>query len=76
MRETVNGERCDVLDVSLHEPLEAVTDADDVHAFEPGADGGGRDDAVDARGGTAADQYRQSLMVFHCNRFYRRFLSV
>ena len=35
MREMrVDGERADVVDVALHEPLEAVLDAEDVHAFE------------------------------------------
>ena len=29
-------ERRDVLDVALHEPLEAVADADDLDAFERG----------------------------------------
>ncbi len=52
----VDGERRDVVDVALHDPLEAVADADDVDAFELGADGGRADDAVDAGGRTAADE--------------------
>ena len=55
----------DVVDVALHEPLEAVADAEDVEPFEPGADGRRADDAVDAGGGAAADQDGEPLMMFH-----------
>ena len=50
-----------VLDVALHDPLEAVADADDLDAFEPAADGRGADDAVDAGGGAAADENCEPL---------------
>ena len=55
----------DVIDVPLHQPLEAVADADDVEPFEAGADGGRGDDAVDAGGGSAADEDGEPLMMFH-----------
>ena len=42
----VDGQRHDVVGVALHDPLEAVADAEDVDAFEAGADGGGADDAL------------------------------
>ena len=47
----LDGQRRDVVDVALHDPLEAVADADDVDAFELGADRRRADDAVDAGGG-------------------------
>src|SRR5207302_1835861 len=44
----LDGQGGDVLDVALHDPLEAVADAQDGHAVERATDGGGADDAVDA----------------------------
>jgi hypothetical protein len=41
-----DGKRRHVIDVPLHDPLEAVANAEDIDAFEPGADRGGADDAV------------------------------
>ena len=35
-----------MIDVALHDPLEAVAEPDDLEAFELGADGGGADDAL------------------------------
>ena len=61
----VDGERRDVFDVPVHQPLEAVAHADDVHAFERGADGRGADHAVDAGGGSTADQDGEFLVTFH-----------
>ena len=55
----------DVFDVPLHEPLEAVADADDVDPLETRADGRCSDDTVDAGRGSAADKDGQSLMMFH-----------
>ena len=55
----------DVIDVALHDPLEAVADAEDLDAFERGADGRRADDAVDAGGGAAADQDGEIVMVVH-----------
>ncbi len=52
-------QRHDVIDVALHQPREAVADADDVDALEPRANRGGGDDAVDAGSGTAADENRK-----------------
>jgi hypothetical protein len=60
----VDGQGGGVIDVALHEPLEAVAHADDVDAFEPGADGGRGDDTVDAGGGAAADEDRETLVMF------------
>jgi hypothetical protein len=53
-----------VVDVALHQPFETVADADDVEAFEPGADRGRGDDAVDAGSGAPADENRKTLMMF------------
>ena len=58
----VDRERDDVVDVALHEPLEAVADADDVDAFEPGADRRRADDAVDAGRRAAADEDCELVM--------------
>ena len=55
----------DVVDVALHDPLEAVADAEDLDAFERAADGGGADDAVDAGGGAAADEDGELLLMAH-----------
>ena len=52
----VDGERHDVFDVALHEPLEAVADADDLDALERARMVGGADDAVDAGSGTSAHE--------------------
>ena len=60
-----DGERHDVIDVALHDPLEPVADAEDVDAFEPGADGGRADDAVDAGRRAAADENRQLMVMLH-----------
>ena len=38
---------------------------DDVDAFEPGADGRGADDAVDAGRRAAADENGEIVMVLH-----------
>jgi hypothetical protein len=61
----VDGQRGDVIDVALHDPLEPVADADDVDAFDPGADGGRADDAVDAGRGTAPDEDGDVLVMIH-----------
>ena len=61
----VDGERGDVIDVPLHQPLEAVADADDVEPLEPRANGGGGDDAVDAGRGPAAHEDGKAVMVLH-----------
>ena len=61
----VSGMTC--VDVALHDPLEAVADADDVDAFEAGADGGRADDAVDAGGRAAADENGEIVRSCHGN---------
>src|SRR4029453_6464181 len=43
-----------VIDVAAHDPVEAVLDPQHLDVVEPGADGGGTDDAVDAGRGAAA----------------------
>ena len=65
-------ERDDVLDVALHDPLEAVADADDLDAFEPRADRRRADHAVDARGRPAADENRHVGVVFHAGMISSR----
>ena len=50
-------------DVSLHQPLEPVADADDLDAFELAADGCGADDAVDAGRRPAADEDCDALVM-------------
>ena len=49
-------ERKDPFDVALHDPLEAVPDADDFDAFQAAADGCGADHAVDAGSRAPADE--------------------
>jgi hypothetical protein len=61
----VDGERDDMIDVAAHQPVEAVTDADDVEALDAGPDGGGADDAVNSRSGTAADEDDEPPVTFH-----------
>ena len=59
----VSGVTCSMS--PLHQPLEAVAHADDVHALEGRADGRGADDAVDAGGGSAADEDGEFPVTFH-----------
>jgi hypothetical protein len=66
-----DGQRCDVIDVPLHEPFEPVADADDVEPFETGADRGRSDDTVDTGGRAAADEDCKTLMMFHRRRSYK-----
>ena len=61
----VDGERHGVFDVALHEPLEAVENADDLDTLEGAADGGGADDAVDAGSGTSAHEDGDFLGMMH-----------
>ena len=55
-------ERDDMVDVALHDPLEAVPDAQDLDVLELGPDRGRANDAVDAGGGSAADQDGQLVL--------------
>ena len=57
--------RRDVLDVTLHQPLESVAHANDVHAVEGRANRRSANHAVDAGGGSAADQDGEFLVMFH-----------
>src|SRR5262249_36827108 len=57
----LDGEVGDVVGVALHDPLEAVPDAQNLHALDDAADGGGGDDAVDAGGRAPAYEDRESL---------------
>ena len=61
----VDRQRAHVVDVALHDPLEAVADAEHLDPLEQAADRGRADDAVDAGGGPAPDQDRQSLLMAH-----------
>jgi hypothetical protein len=58
-------ERHDVIDVALHDPLEAVADAEDVDALEPGPNRRRADDAVDAWGRPAPDENGQRMLMLH-----------
>ena len=55
----------DVVDVALHDPLEAVADAQDLDTLEDAADRRRADDAVDAGGGAAPDENGESLLMAH-----------
>ena len=61
----LDRQRGDVLDVPLHQPLEPVANADDVEAFEAGADGRRGNDTVDPGGRSAADKDGEPLVMFH-----------
>src|SRR5437899_9591176 len=61
----VDRERTHVLDVTLHEVLEAVAHAEHVDAVEVATDRRRADDAVDAGCGAAADQDGEVLAVAH-----------
>src|SRR6185436_17649050 len=52
----LDGQAAAVLDVALHDPFEAVLDAEHLDAFERGTDGRGADHGVDAGRGSAADE--------------------
>jgi hypothetical protein len=58
-----DGQRADVVDVALHDPVEAVVDADDVEAGQDGADRRRADDRVDARRGAAAHENADLLRL-------------
>ena len=70
--DTIDGERHDVFDVTVHQPLESVAHANDVHALEGGADGRGADHAVDAGCGSTADEDGEFLVMFHARPPTRR----
>ena len=53
------------MDIALREVFEAVAEADDFESVVDAFDGGGGDDAVDARGRAATDQNAQSAFVAH-----------
>src|SRR4026209_1753947 len=61
----LNRQRRDVLDVALHDPFEAVANADHVHTLEPCTDRRGADDAVQARRGTAPAEDGELVMLIH-----------
>ena len=52
----LDGQRGDTADVALHDPLEAVADAEHLGACQAGANGGGTNDGVDAGRGTATNE--------------------
>jgi hypothetical protein len=51
----LDGERGHVVDVAVHDPLEAVADPDDFHVLQARPDGGRADHAVDAGSRSAPD---------------------
>ena len=58
----VDRERHDVIDVALHDPREAVADADDINTLEAGADRRRADDRVDAGGRATTDEDGELVM--------------
>ncbi len=68
--DTGHGQFDDVVDVTLHDPLEAVADADDLHARELGADRRRADDAVDARRRSTADKDGELAVLTHRARSF------
>src|SRR5260221_559573 len=61
----VNRQRHDVVHVAAHDPLEPVADPQHLDALQLAADRGGADDAVDAWGGSAADEDGELLGLTH-----------
>src|SRR5690606_15674282 len=59
----LDRERDGVVRSALHQPGEALLDADDIDAVEPGANRRRADDAVDAGGRPAADHDCESLLL-------------
>ena len=59
----VDGQWDHMVNITVHDPFEAVAQPDDVYPFEPGADGRRPDDAVNAGGGPAADEDGEIVMV-------------
>ncbi len=51
-----------MIDVALHDPREAVANADDLDAFEASADRGRADDRVDAGGRATTDEDGKLVM--------------
>src|SRR5207244_232944 len=67
----VDGQHFDLADIALHEPLEAVVDADDFDAVVDRLDGNRADDAVNARRRTTAHYQCQAAGI----RFIRHALA-
>ncbi len=67
----VDGERDDVIDVALHDPGEAVADADDLDAFETRADRRRADHRVDAGGRATTDEDGKLVMRHDVCSFQR-----
>ena len=63
----IDREWGDVFDISLHQPLESVAHAHDVHSFEGGSNRRSTDDCIDAGGRAAPHQDGQFLMMFHAS---------
>src|SRR5262249_37852360 len=63
--DVVDGQRGDMVDVALHDPLEAVADAEDGDSLERAADGRGPDDAVDSRCGPAPYEDGERAVLAH-----------
>ena len=60
-----DGQRDDVIDVALHDPFEAVANAEHVDPIEPGPNRRRPNHAVDARGRSSADENSERLVMFH-----------
>ena len=58
-----DGQRAAILHLALRQPFEAVAEADDFVSLVDAFDGGGGDDAVEARSRAATNQNSQSAFV-------------
>ena len=61
----VDGQRHHVIDITAHDPLEPIADAEHLDIFDPRADRRRADDAVDAGGRAAPDEDGEVLVVLH-----------
>ena len=61
----VDRQRLRVLDVALHDPLEAFLEAEHLVALERGSNGRSTDDAVDSGSGAPAYEDRDPLLLVH-----------
>jgi len=62
---SVSRQAGDVIDVTLHDPLKPVAQADDFEALELGPDGRRTNDCIDTGRRAAADKNGQFLVMLH-----------
>src|SRR5262249_39383626 len=61
----IDRQRCDMVDVALHQPLKPIAYAHDLHAFERGTNCRGTYHSVNAWSRAAPYQDGQSFVMFH-----------